>query len=435
VIIAAVGIIATFLLTVIVARTLNARDTATFFGILAALPVGSIVGRVGLGANIVRLIPSEPDHKIQRIIAGTHLRATVLMTLPTAPIISFCATAGLLGHGNFPGAFLLTTAMVFIESVRMMLSDIFSAFGLVFASVATTHYVRSAVVLPVVTTVTALSPHPTLSQMLVSYSLVALIQVIIALIAGRTDIAFMHAPGIASLRAVIASGLRLFSLELTAFLIVAGTIWLANSTLSAYDARHYGVATTIATQVTILEGLAATAVLPPAARLWAANRKQEVIRMLSNLATVNTTITVSVVVVLIFCGGFALTLAYGPSLRDANLLLVILAIGGIPQAALSVNTSLLIIAGRINEVCRTALIVLTLVVPSAIAAVVWGGATALAIVSACGLSALYIGEWLTARRVLDETPLPHVRVLTAARELASEASHADAESNLKDLPS
>ncbi|MBI3225694.1 MAG: lipopolysaccharide biosynthesis protein [Mycolicibacterium cosmeticum] len=421
---AAVGMVATFLLTVIVVRFLNTRDAAAFFGVLAALPIGSIVGRVGLGNNVVRLIPSEPDPERKRIIAGTHLRATFLMTLPTAPIIALCATAGLIGHSNFVPALLLTSLMVLIESIRMMLSDIYSAVGRVFASVATTHYLRSIVVLPVVAVVAFSVAQPTLVEMLLAYTAVSAGQVLIALVAGRSDIALRHTPGLASLRRTIASGARLFTLELTAFLIVSGTIWLSNAALPPHDAKLYAVATTIAIQVTILESLAATAVLPPAARMWVADRKPEVLRMLSNLATVNTVITTTVVLMLVFFGGFFLELAYGPGLRDANILLVILAVGGIPQAALSVNTSLLIIAGHLDAVCRTSLIVLALVVPGTIAAALLGGALPLAIVAAAGLSALYIGQWFTARRIFGDTPKPRWHVATAARELVSERGEA-----------
>lgn len=417
---AAVGMVATFLLTVIVVRFLNTRDAAAFFGVLAALPIGSIVGRMGLGNNVVRLIPSEPDLQLKRIIAGTHLRATFLMTLPTAPIIAFAATAGLIGQANFVPALLLTTLMVLIESIRMMLSDIYSAVGRVFASVATTHYVRSVIVLPVVAIVAFSVAQPTLVEMLIAYSAVSGTQVLIALIAGRSEIALRHAPGLAAMRSAIASGSRLFTLELTAFLIVSGTIWLANAALVPHDAKLYAVATTIAIQVTILESLAATAVLPPAARMWVAGRKPEVLRMLSNLSTVNTVITTTVVLALVFFGGFFLDLAYGAGMGQANILLVILALGGIPQAALSVNTSLLIIAGHLDAVRRVSLIVLALVVPGAIAAALLGGALALAIVAACGLASLYIGLWLTARRIFGESPRPHWNVLTAARELVTE---------------
>src|ERR1700759_3023735 len=88
---AGAGMIATFLLTVIVVRSLDPRDTAAFFAILAALQIGSIVGRLGLGPNVIRLIPSEPDPQNRRIIAGTHLRATVLLTIVSAPVVALCA--------------------------------------------------------------------------------------------------------------------------------------------------------------------------------------------------------------------------------------------------------------------------------------------------------------------------------------------------------
>lgn len=417
---AGAGIVATFLLTVIVVRFLNNRDAAAFFGVLAALPIGSIVGRVGLGNNVVRLIPAEPDLAQKRIIAGTHLRATIMMTLPTAPVIALAATGGLIGHGNFAPAMLLTALMVMIESVRMMLSDIFAATGRVLASVSTTHHVRSVIVLPVVCAVAFTVSQPTLVEMLLAYVGVSGGQVLIALIIGRTEIELRHAPGLAKLRETVGSGARLFAFEFTAFLIVSGTIWLANAALVPHEAKIYAVATTIAIQVTLLETLASTAVLPPAARMWTAGRKSEVVRLLSNLATINTVITLAVIVALVFFGGFFLELAYGPDVRDAHILLVILAIGGIPQAALSLNTSLLVIDGHLGAVCRTSLIVLAVVVPAAVAAALLGGALALAIVAACGMASLYIGLWLTARKIFGQTPHPHWNLAAAARELVTE---------------
>jgi O-antigen/teichoic acid export membrane protein len=420
---AGAGIISTFVLTVIVVRTLDARDTAAFFAILAALPIGSIVGRLGLGQNVLRLIPAEPTVAKRRIVAGTHLQATVLLTLPTAPVIAVCATVGLIGHGDFPEALLLTSAMIMLEAVRMMLSDIFAALGRVTASVATMHYFRSAAVLPVVGVVAFVLKEPSMLNLLTAYTVVAAIQVLVALWIARSDISIRFSGVLASLRHAIADGSRLFAFEVTAFLIISGSIWLANAAFTPQTAAHYSAAMTIATQVTLLEGLAAVAVMPPAARLWAAGRKREVVRLLSDLATVNTVITIAVVASLAAFGTIALEFAYGSSMRDAGILLVILAAGGIPQAALSVAASLLIIAGEIDAVCRTALLVLVVVVPSAIAAALLGGALALAIVAALGLAALYVGLWFTARRHLEVAPLPHWRVIRSVRELISETTH------------
>jgi O-antigen/teichoic acid export membrane protein len=416
---AGVGMIATFLLTVIVVRSLDPRDTAAFFAILAALQIGSVVGRLGLGPNVIRLIPSEPDAHNRKVIAGTHLRATVLLTIVSAPVIAACATVGLIGHGDFIPCLALTTAMIAIETVRMMLSDIFAAVGRVRASVATMHYIRSMMVVPVIALVAMISPHPTLITMLYTYAAVAGVQLLIALWVARSAVTISGSRGLGAVRKAIDAGTRLFSLDLTGFVLVSGTIWLANAAFHPLTATHYSAAATIAGQVTILESLAALAVTPPAARLWALGRKREVVRMLSNLATVNVAVTLLVVAVLAAGGDEALEFAYGPSMRDANILLVILAIGGVFQAAFGVNISLLIIAGHINELSRTALVVLVIALPALVAAAFIAGPMALAITSSCGFAALWIAGWLTANRQLDQAPRPHRHLVRAIRELVS----------------
>lgn len=422
VIAAAAGTLATFLLTIIVVRTLNATDSAAFFAILAALSIGSIVGRLGLGPNIVRLLPSEPDLQKRRAIAGTHLKATILLTAPTAPVVALCACLGLIGHPNFVPALLLTAAILMAETVRLMLSDIFAAFGRVKASVATMHYVRSVMIVPVVGLAAVAYEQPTLLTLLSAYAAVSVVHLVIALWIGRDDYSLSAAKGFAAVRAAVNSGAKLFSLDLAAFTMVAGSIWLANAAFAPETATIYSAAATIAMQVTILEALAALAVAPPAARLWAAGRKQEVVRLLSNMATVNAAVILVVVIVLGFVAGSALELAYGPEMRSGGVLLVILACGGVFQGAFGVNIALLIIAGRINEVSRTALLVLVVVLPCSIAAAFLGGAMALAIVSSSGVALLSVCEWLTARRYLDEAPRPHLHLVRALRDVVSEAT-------------
>ncbi len=109
-------------------------------------------------------------------------------------------------------------------------------------------------------------------------------------------------------------------------------------------------------------------------------------------------------------------------MRSGGVLLVILACGGVFQGAFGVNIALLIIAGRINEVSRTALLVLVVVLPCSIAAAFLGGAMALAIVSSSGVALLSVCEWLTARRYLDEAPRPHLHLVRALRDVVSEAT-------------
>ncbi|BBZ79849.1 hypothetical protein MANY_51860 [Mycolicibacterium anyangense] len=423
---AAVGMVCTFMLTVIVVRTLDHRDAASFFAILAALSIGPLIGRLGLGQNVTRLIPAEQNNDKRRVIAGTHLRATALLTIPSAPVVAFFATAGLVGHGDFLLAYLLTSAVIIIESLRLMLSDIFAAVGNVPASVATMHYIRSTMVLPVVGLLAFTLTRPTLTVLLSAYVAVALLQFLVALFYSRDVVALSKSAGFDSVRAAIGNGTKLFILELSWFLMMTGTIWLANVAFSAEAATHYSAAATIAGQVTILESLAALAITPPAARLWAEGKKADVVRLLSNVATVNTLVTSGMVAALFAFGGLALQVAYGPAVRDASVILAVMAASGVVQAALNANITLLIISGHLYEVARTAVILLAFALPCSITAAYLGGPLPLAISASASVAMLSIAEWMTARRVLDEAPHPHRHVITAVRELLQRPSPAAA---------
>ncbi|SIR63222.1 MATE family efflux transporter [Williamsia sterculiae] len=416
---AAVGMVATFLLTVVVVRTLDARDASAFFAVLAALSIGPLIGRLGLGPNVIRLIPAEPDHESRRRAAGTHLFATFLLSSASAPVVALCATAGLIGHGDFVIVLILTTVVIVVESVRLMLSDIFAAYGRVGASVGTMHYIRSAIVLPVIGLLAVTLERPTLALLLSAYAIVATVQLLVALWIARQDVGYTKIFGVSTLKTAIYSGTRLFSLELSAFLMMSGTIWLASAAFSPVTATHYSAAATIASQVTILESLTALAVTPPAARLWAAGKKTEVVRTLSNAATLNTLVTIVVVIVMAAFSGFFLQIAYGQGMKSAALLLVILAISGIFQAALNVNIAILIISNHLREVSRTATLVLIAFVPCALAAAYFGGPVALAITSSAGVAALSVAEALTAKHSLPRAPHAHLGVARAVRELTA----------------
>jgi len=69
---AALGMASAFLLTVIIVRTLDTREAATFFAIVAALSIGPMVGRLGLGPNAGHRL-----RRLQRIDRAFELRARV----------------------------------------------------------------------------------------------------------------------------------------------------------------------------------------------------------------------------------------------------------------------------------------------------------------------------------------------------------------------
>jgi len=416
---AAAGLLSTFLLTVVGVRVLDPGDAAVLLSVLAALSIGPLLGRLGLGPNLIRLLPTEPDPTRRRDIAGAHLRATGLLSVLSAPVVAVVATVGSAGRGDtYVPVLLLTAALIVLESLRLTLSDVFAALGRVHWSVATTHHVRSTVALPLVGAMVLVSARPTLVGLLAVYAAVAAAQLGVALAVAHRDVALLGLRARPMLVAVIGSGTLLFTLDLAAFLVGQGTVWLASAVFAPLAAAQYSTAAVLAMQVTVLESLAALAVTPAAARLWAADRRDDVVRMLSAVATLATVVTAAVVVLLWVAGGPALRFAYGPDMAGAHLLLAVLAAAGVAKTAFGVNITVLIISGHIRRAAGTALGVLSVAIPAAVLAAVLAGPVGLAIVSATATVTLGLAQWIAARAVVPHPPRADWRLAQAWRALA-----------------
>lgn len=417
---AAAGLLSTFLLTVVAVRALPPAEAAVLLAILAALSIGPLLGRLGLGPNVIRTLPAESDPARRRELASVHLRATALLSALSAPVVAVVATIGLLPPtSRYLPVVALTITLIIVESVRLTLSDIFAAAGRIRASVSTTHHVRSVLALPLVGFAVLISERPTLTGIVAVYCGVAAVQVAVALLVARRDVALLGSRSLAGLRGVIRSGALLVTFDVAAFLVLPGTIWLASALFPPTAAAQYSTAAALAQQVTVLESLAALAVMPAASRLWAAGRRTEVVRTLSAVATLSTVVTVVVVLLLAAFGDTALRVAYGPDLAGAHMLLVILAAAGIAKTAFGVNIALLIISGVIRPAARTAALVVAVAVPLGVLAAVFTGPVGLALTSAAAVVAIAGGQWLTARRVVARPPRAGLHVVTAWRTLTA----------------
>ena len=418
---AAGGIASTFLLSVIIVRSLTLLESAAFFAIFASVSFGPLVGRLGLGSNVIRLMGAASDPQVRRQIAGTHLHATALLSVVTAPVIALIGCNVLIGHDDFFPAFVLTSLLIGVESTRLMVSDIFAAVGRVRASVATMHYVRSLLALPLVALVVFTASHPSLVAVLGAYLAVSVTQFVVALAHVRHEVAiFDFATGIGTIKTAVGQGTRLFSLDFSEFMLRQGTIWLATAAFSPLAATQYSAAATLALQVTLLDSLCALAVTPPAARLWAAGEKSRVVRMLSNAATLNVVVALSIVVLLAILGPTVLEVAYGAEMRSASAILLILAASGVFQAYFDGSITLLVVSGHISAAARTAVAVLAVALPATVAAAWVGGPVALATVACLSVVGKSVCQWLTVRDVLAVSPRAHRHVVRAARELMSD---------------
>lgn len=416
---AVAGLLSTFALTIVVYRSLQPRDAAVFFAILAALSIGPLLGRLGLGVNAMRLVAAEPDPHRRRDIASSNLRATCLLSVLTAPIVAIVATWGLRGVEHYVPVVVLTVVLIVAESIRLTLSDIFAATGRIRASVCATHHVRSMIVLPVAGGIALIHHAPSLLDVIVAYTAVAVGQLLVALYVARTDVSLFAGGGAGMIREAIGHGIRLFTLDLAAFLCLPGTIWLANVVFDPPVAAMYAAAATLAMQVTILESLAALAVAPPAARLWATGHRDQVVRTLSAVATLSTAVTTLTIIGLAAFGSTLLEFAYGPSMKAAIGLLLIMTVGGIAKTALGVNITLLIVSGHITQASRVALGVLALSVPAAVIAAEAGGPWALAVVAALSVSAMGVAQWRCTKSVVGVAPRASVHLVQAWQTLVT----------------
>ncbi|MGK2316614.1 teichoic acid transporter [Gordonia rhizosphera] len=413
--------VASFLLTVVIVRGLDYQDAAVFFAILAALSIGPLIGRLGLGANVIRLIPAEPVAQRRRTIAGTHLLATAMLSLITAPVIALVGCSALIGDGGFLPVYLLASALIAVESVRLMLSDIFAANGRVLASVATMHYVRSILALMVIAGIIYVARSESLVGVLVAYLAVAGIQFVIALAYARSEIAMPPmGEGVAMVREALGHGIRLFGVDVSEFMILQGTIWLATAILSPLLATQYALAVTLGMQVVLLNNLTLLAVVPPAARLWASGAKAEVVRLLSNAATLGTTVAVALVVFIAILGPMAITFAYGADMRPTATMLLVIAIAGAVQSCFQVSSALLIVTGQITQAARVALAVLGVSVPAVVAAVWWGGPFVLSLITAISIVVMYASQYVNAKLCLGVAPHADWRPVRATKELLAD---------------
>lgn len=423
---AGLGLLGTFSVTVLVVRVLPPREASTYFGVLAALFLGPMIGRLGLGQSAIReLSDDHHEHRGSRV-ASRSIWATAGLSVVTAPFVAWLATVGLAGRPERGAVVGLVALMIVLEAIRLTVSDVFSGLGQVRWSVATTHHVRSAAVVTLFAAFLLIDDRPSLVTLLVLHSLVALTLLVAGLWRLSTYTRLGAPQGLAALLTSARVGVVLSAVDLASFLIGRGDVWLASFAFSPLDATRYSTASVLAYQITVPVGLASIALAPSIARLW---KRQELLllrRLLDAVATLSAAVTGLIVLVLWLTAGPLLALLYGEQLRPAALFLDLLATGSLAIAALGASPVLLIMTGHARPAAVAALVSALLAVAAGFGAVTVGGPLALAVVSALASPALFVGQWLCARRYLGFAPTPSLNIARALAELRSSPANVPA---------
>lgn len=408
---AGIGLPSTFATTIVVVRTLGSTDAATYLSILAALFIGPMIGRLGLGQNAMRLLAAE-QHDERTV--STHLAATAALSGLSAPIVAYVATFALHSWSQRLPVMALTSVLIVLEALRLTMSDIFAALGLVGMSVLTTHHVRSFLTIAALLLYVALVPTATLMGVLWVALAIAVATVLLPLRQlSRHVNPFMRPTGLAGVRTAVTASVVLFVVDFAAFVVGRGDVWLASSAFNGLDAARYGAASVIAYQVMVPIGLAALAISPIIARLWAQERRADLRALLDAISTVAVAITVPLVVLIWVLGPPAMQLGYGDRYRSAGVLLGILASGTVVAAATSVSPALLMMTGKSRPAAMTVLASLALVIPAGILAAYLGGPTALAVVSSSATAFVALALWVCSWVTLGFAATPRLRVRSA----------------------
>jgi O-antigen/teichoic acid export membrane protein len=415
--VALLGLVAAFSMTVLAVRTLSPREATTFLAILAALMVGPMLGRLGLGQSLIRALAGAPSPGAASAQVKGHLRATMVLSAVSAPVVAWFAT---LGADRSRGAvWALVTVLVVAETLRLTLSDVYAARGQVVRSVSATHHARSIIVLAVLGTAVLGAESSSLVSFLLLYAATSCCLLVLHAVPVMRSVRGTKVRSWHLVRTAVLSGAQLFVLEVGAFLVGRGDVWLSAWAFPAEEALRYSTASVLAMQVTVVEGLANIAIFPVAARLWAAGRRDQVIGLLRASATLTTAVTGLLVVLTWLLAPWVLGVAYGEDLRAAAPLLVVLASGGLAMAVFGGCAVLLVVSGHARAAAWSVGLTLAVVIPAGVAAGVLGGPMSLALVSAGSTVVLHVAYGVTCRRVLSEVPLPSLRVRRTLQALRS----------------
>lgn len=413
---AVLGLVATFLTSVLAVRTLDARSATGFLAVLGALMLGPMVGRLGLGQSAIRSISAaaSPAGVAEQVVV--HLRAVAVLSVLTAPVVAWLATAVVREDRSVVVG--IVVILIVLETFRLTISDIYAALGRIRWSVAATHHSRSILAfLAMVAVVVVQGGRTSLTTLLSIYAGVCLALLLVSAVRLPLRVRVGAARWWAPMVAAIMAGAWLFTVELGAFLVGRGDVWLAGWAFGGEQALLYSTASVLAMQVTVLEGLANIAVAPVAARLWAQGQRNRVMALLSATATISTAVTLPAVVVAALLGPQILHI-YGDGLSSAAPYLAVLALGGLGMSIGGSSAVLLVVTGNGRAAALGVGMAMLLVVPGAVLAARLGGPMALAVVSATATALLFGSYVLTCHRIFGWAPLPGLHLRRSVLVLA-----------------
>lgn len=386
------GMIATLVVNALLARMLPTEAMGSYFLIVSLVAFAALLARVGLQQTVVRIVAESVAHG-QLGRARKALRHVYIIVAIGSIVVG---GAMYFGGGAWVALNLFKDPRMAAVPGLMALWVAIYAFTTPVAEtfrglhdMRTTTYLQ--IVLPPVLLALPLAAlwlfkQPVDLKLAVGLSVISALAALglgTVLLAARMR--HLHGPGDIGVGEILRMSGPVFVMNLGNFALANFSLWIAGVMLTAHDVALFGSAMKLLNLVTIPLGLVSAVVQPFIAQMNNERERPWLERLLRGSATLAGLPAMAVLLTFILFGEQVLTLVYGAPYADANLCLVILALGGLVNVWTGSCGQVLVITGHQRQAMNQSLAWGAISSVAAVAAAYFGGILGLSIAMSLGI--------------------------------------------------
>jgi O-antigen/teichoic acid export membrane protein len=388
----ALGITAGFFAAAVSARLLTRSEFGALAIATSIVAVGAVVARLGLSRVVVTVVAgalargdlSAADGALTACVRIAAVASAIVAALLLWPVGPWLA-GDLFSSPQLENVMALVAVWTAAEAIRLVVSEGFR--GL--------HDIRAAMLLGDAGRSIAICVSLVAIAVLVgSTSLTVIVSATVAAtsVIGVAAFAFLRVkvrrlPRATRIRSsgLLAIGLPLLAVELSALLVAEGDIWVVGSVRSDNEVALYSAASLVAMALAVPLYVANSVLAPRLTRLKELGRIDEMERLLRSAATYATVPSLLGFLILVAFGDTVLSVAFGSeAFGVAQPVLVILAAGVLFGVAAGSSALTLMMTGHYRIVGAVAVLVLVVTVALELIAVHYWGVEGLALASTTG---------------------------------------------------
>lgn len=342
----------------LLARLLSPQDLAAYILALSLASVGTIVGSLGMGREVVRSVAGsmslgQPE-KARQAVYSVH-RIGVVGAAGAG--LLYLLLGGVLGRAVFHSPALaavtgLIAGWIFVMSQQNLLAEMFRGFhDIRYATIFSGLGPSAGILLTVsLASLWVARGEATLHTVLLLVIGSCLISALLAMLVLWRRVSTLPSPsdadGNIKHRKMALISWPLWITQIILFVLLYADLWIAGALLPEAEVALYGTAFRLMLFVVIPLQLAGMVVPPLIAELYAQRRIRELERALRATATLASIPSLLILVAFVFFGGPILGLVFGEYYREGASILVLLSLGQIVNVATGSCNETLMMTGN-----------------------------------------------------------------------------------------